>query len=202
MSTTAIDPLLKPNWPYQNAEAVMLPYSERHTDIFPETLLPTLYFRWKEENLLDTIFPGMEINHLNRFVSYWGDPRRIGRVLCCLKNPVGVPKVVGMGWLCEYECRRASFGFGFFREVWGKRVHVDLSMMMLHNWFYQCDVEILYGTTLNPVAKNYSKRFGFQYLTQLPKFFPRLGVLHNAHLIALERGLFAEYYRVWQAKRG
>ena len=201
MTTQAIAPFLKTDWPYQTSEAVMLLYSENHTNIFPETFLPTIYYRLKEDDLLDTMFPGMDMGHLNRFINYWGDPRRLGRVVCCLKDPLGPPKLVGLGWLCEAECGRGSFGFGFFREAWKQRVHVDLSMMMLHEWFNGCSIEVLYGTTLNPIAKNYAKRFGFRYLAELPKFFPHHGKLLNAHLIVLEKEVFSEYYRQWQEKR-
>lgn len=201
MSTPAIAPLLKPNWPYQTDRVVMLPYSEKHPDIFPETFWPTIYFRLKEDQLLDTIFPGMHMNHLNTFVAYMGS-KAMGRVICCQKRDDAPPKVVGLGWLCEYEQGRASFGFGFFKEAWGYRTHIDLSMMMLHYWFTESDAKVLYGTTLNPVARNYSKRFGFKYVGELPQFFPVGGELKNAHLIVLEKGTFLPYYGAWRQGRG
>jgi hypothetical protein len=200
--STQIAPYLKADWPYQNSEAVMLLYNEKITQVFPETFLASMYMRLKEDNLLDTMFPGMNMGHLNRFIEYWGSQTRLGRLVCCMKDPGGPPKPIGLGWLCEAEQGRGSFGFGFFKEAHRRHVHIDLSMMMLHNWFYECKLEVLYGTTLNPIAKNYSKRFGFRYLCELPKFFPHHGKLVNAHLIVLEKDVFSGYYRDWLSKRG
>jgi hypothetical protein len=197
-------PVLQADWPYQNRETVLLLYSQKHTDVFPETFLVSLYFRLKEDGLLDIIFPGMEMNHLNQFVSYMSKVQ--GFCVCCLKNPDGAPKPVGLGWITEVQGpmwqRRGAFGFGFYKEVWGRWAHADLSMMMLRYWFEEMGFAVLYGTTLNPVAKNYSKRFGFKQIGILPKFFVRNGMMTDGHLISLEKPEFHRYYCQWLAKRG
>lgn len=197
MNAPATAKLLPDNWPYQNRRAVVLPYSDNHPDIYPETFFASMYFRLKEEKTLDVIFPGMGIENLNDFIGYMGTSRRLGRLVPCVRNPTGAPIPAGLGWMCEYDRGRASFGFGYYREYWGKQVHADLSMMMLKYWFREMKSEVLYGTTINPLALRYSKRFGFRRLCVLPKFFFRGGELQDANLIVLEKQVFEGYYLNW-----
>lgn len=197
MSAPAVAALLPRDWPYQNQRCVVLPYSDKHPDIYPETFFASMYFRLKEEKTLDIIFPGMGINTLDAFVGYIGSPRRLGRLVPCVRNPDGPPIPAGLGWMCESECGRASFGFGYYREYWGNKVHAELSTMMLAYWFREMKSEVLYGTTVNPLALRYSKRFGFRPLCVLPKFFFKDGELRDAHLIVLEKQVFQSYYLNW-----
>jgi hypothetical protein len=184
------------NWPYQNHRAVMLIYDEKNTVIFPEEFLGRMYMRLKTEGLLDVSFPGMKLHHLNRFITFMANIR-LGAVVCCLKTPTK-PKPVGWGYLIEVEgdegVRRASFGFGFYREIHGRREHVDLSWMMLAYWFREFKIDQLYGTTLNPLAFNYSKRFGFSPIGTLPKFFNG----RDARLITLNSKTFDVFYERWK----
>lgn len=201
MSAPATARLLPNNWEYQNDRVVILPYSEKHQHIYPEDFLASIYFRLKEEGTIDIIFPGMGIKTLNQFICYLGDARRLGRLITCLRNPDGTPKPMGLGWLCEYDNGRASFGFGYFKEMWGNPIHIDFSFFQLAYWFREMKCEILYGTTVNPLAFRYAKRFGFQNLCKLPKFFYRDGSLQPAHLIVLEKGIFQGYYLNWLKSR-
>lgn len=190
-------------WPYQTPRVVALLYSEKHTNIFPEDFLGKLYFRMKSEGTLGLIFPGQNMGHLNQFLRYMSTVR--GLLICCEKTE-DKPHPIGLGWICEIDgvdgARKAAFGFGFFKEAWGRTVHVELSSLMLAYWFREMNIDILFGTTLNQVARNYSKRFGFKYLCQLPKFFCCNGVLENAHLICLEKEVFLPMYQAWKDARG
>lgn len=193
-------------WPYQTDKVVLLPYAQNKTWVFPEDFLGTLYYRLREDDLLDTIFPGMGFKHVNNFIAHMAHAK--APLVCCLKGEQ-YPQPIGFGWLCETDgvdgARKGSFGFGFFKEVWGRKnvlEHIDLSMMMLHWWFVECKVDILYGTTINPKAFNYSRRFGFKPLCVLPKFFCNNGALVNAYLIVLEKEVFLPVYDKWRARRG
>lgn len=184
------------NWPYQNHRAVILPYDEKQTWLFPEEFLGRMYMRLRAEGTLDIAFPGMNLNHLNRFISHMANIR-LGFVICCLKT-IKKPHPVGWGFLTEVDGdegkRKASFGFGFFKEIHRRREHVDLSMMMLKYWFSDFKIDQLYGTTINPLAYNYSKRFGFRPLCVLPKFFSG----RDANLITLTPEVFQAYYESWK----
>lgn len=195
---------VKPKWEYETEKTILLPYSQSNTKMFREEFLPSLYFRLRDEGTLKIIFPGARLGHLNDFV---GTMRfATGFVVPSLKVD-GKVVPVGIGWLPEVDgvdgARKAAFGFGFFKEMWGNRervrLHVDLSFLMLKWWFSECKVDILYGTTLNPKARNYSRRFGFSEPYTLPKFFCQDGNLVPASLIHLERERFLEYYRRWRA---
>jgi hypothetical protein len=195
---------LKPVWEYQTAKTMLLPYVQTNSALFTEDFLPRLYFRLRDEGTLKIIFPGSRISHLNDFMLVMA--RAIGFVVPCLRvDDKVVP--VGLGWLAEIDgidgARKGAFGFGFFKEMWGSRervqLHVDLSFQMLAYWFQECGCDILYGTTLNPKARNYARRFGFSEPYTLPKFFCQDGKLVPASLIHLERDRFLEYYRRWRS---
>jgi hypothetical protein len=183
-------------WPYQNHRAVALLYEQRATQVFSEDFLCRLYFQIKRDGTLDIAFPGLGLKHLNQFVSYLSGPR-LGFLICCLKTETK-PHPVGWGFLTEIDgpedARKAAFAFGFFKEVHGRREHIDLSFMMLSYWFRECKVMQLYGTTINPLAKNYSKRFGFRRLCVLPRFFDG----KDANLITLSAEEFWPIYDRWK----
>lgn len=187
------------SWEYQTDKVVMLPYSQRHTAVFPENFLGQLFYRLREDDLLRIMFPGMDMSHLNNFMAYMS--RTNGFVICCLKTDT-VPEPIGMGWVPEFDRIKLSFGFGFFKSAWRKREHVDLSFFMLKYWFDTFKVVHIYGTTLNPIANNYSKRFGFRHLCIMPQFFECNGVGADGHLIVLEKQVFCQCYDQWRAKRG
>lgn len=184
------------DYPYQNHRCVILPYDEKNTIVFPEEFLGRMYMRLRSEGTLGIAFPGMNLSHLNRFITYMANIR-LGFVICCLKTATK-PKPVGWGYLTEVDGeegkRKASFGFGFFKEIHGRREHVDLSFMMLSHWFTDFKIDQLYGTTINPLAFNYSKRFGFQPLCVLPKFFNG----RDARLITLTPQTFEVFYERWK----
>lgn len=184
------------NYPYQNHRCVILPYDEKQTWLFPEEFLGRVYMRLKSEGLLAVSFPAMDMSHLNRFISYVSNIK-LGFYICCLKT-IKKPHPVGWGYLTEVDglegARKASFAFGYFREIHGRREHIDLDMFLLRAWFSEFKIDQLYGTTLNPLALNYSKRFGFQRLCVLPKFFSG----KPASLITLTPETFKTYYDAWQ----
>lgn len=188
------------DWPYQSSETIMLPYSEKVTAIFGDDFLVQLYRKLKEDDTLATIFPGMDLSHSNHLVSYLCKVH--GLVICCLKTASGKPDPIGFGWLAEVDKVKGSFGFGFFKHAWRRREHIDLSFSMLAYWFETANIQHLYGTTLNPIANNYSKRFGFRHIGVMPGFFDCNGVGKDAHLIVLEKEVFLRYRAQWKSKRG
>jgi hypothetical protein len=185
------------SWEYQTDKVIMLPYSEKHLGVFPENFLGCLYYRLKEDDTLKTIFPGMDMSHVNKFIAYMSKVQ--GFVICCLKTETK-PEPIGLGWVSEFDRVKLAFGFGFFRSAWRKREHVDLSFFMLKFWFDAFKVANIYGTTLNPVANNYSKRFGFQHIGLMPEFFDCNGVGTDAHLIVLQKQVFLKCYSAWRSK--
>lgn len=187
------------SWEYQTDKVVMLPYSEKHREIFPEEFIARLYYRLKEDDTLRIMFPGMDMGHLNKFVSYMSTAK--GFVICCLKTPTK-PEPIGLGWITEADRIKVAFGFGFFKNAWRKIEHVDLSFFMLKYWFDTANVPLIYASTMNPIANNYSRRFGFRHLCVMPGFFDCNGVATDAHLIVLEKQVFLECYRAWRLKRG
>jgi len=190
-------------WEYQTDKVILLPYSQQNQKMFREHFLAELYFRLRDEETLSIIFPGMGIAHLNDFIRYMA--RAFGFVIPALRDGEKVIPV-GLGWIPEMDgvdgARKAAFGFGFFKEMWVNRErvrrHVDLSTLMLAYWFQECKIDILYGTSINPKAINYSRRFGFSEPYLLPKFFCRDGVLTDARLIHLEKETFLPYYSRWR----
>lgn len=202
MSTAVQDlDLLKPvrEWTYQTSKTVMLPYSPKHTAVWPPDFLEQLYAKLIEDGTLHTIFPGMNLEKVEDFVGYLSKVK--GLVICCLKTETK-PDPIGFGWLSEVDRIKGSFGFGFFKDAWKNRVHVDLSFQMLAYWFDTFDIQNLYGTTLNPIAKNYSKRFGFANLCVLPGFFDCQGVATDGSLIVLRKDVFLRYHNHWKETRG
>jgi len=191
------------SWPYKTPACVIIPYDTANP-FFTEDFIGRLYFKLKEEDTLDFVCGGMNISHMNQFVAYL--QRVQGLVICCLQGEeYPVPKPVGFGWLNEIGgvdgARTGSFTFGFFKEIRGNRAHIDLSRFMLAYWFSEFKINRLFATTRNPLALNYSKRFGFEYLCEIPEFFQMGGVLRDAHFISLPRAKFLSYYAAWQAKR-
>jgi hypothetical protein len=184
------------NWPFQNHRAVLLPFQENNLEVFPEDFIARMYYKIKADGTMALAFPSMQLNHLNRFITYVSNIK-LGFVIGCLKTPTK-PKPVGWAYLTEVDGeegqRKASFAFGFFKEIHGRREHVDLSMFYLKYWFDNFGVNQLYGTTLNPLALNYSKRFGFERLCVLPKFFSG----KPASLITLTPEAFQSHYDAWK----
>jgi hypothetical protein len=207
MSTETVDieKALEPirNWPYQNDKVVVLTYSEKHTAVFPEDFLAKVYFHFKNDGLIDTIFPGMDVNHLNRFISFVS--RCPGLLIPCIKTETK-PIPIGIGFLTEVGgdegARRASFGFGYFKEFHKDRRHIAASACLLGWWMMEAKVDMLWGTSLNPVAIAYSKRFGFKPVATLPKFFSHRGTLRDASLIYLEKEVFSPLWEAFKSERG
>ena len=190
-------------WPYKTLTEVIIPYDTKNP-FFTEDFLGRLYFRLKAEGTLEYVCSGMNVDHLNDFISYLGKVR--GLVICCLQGPkYPVPHPVGFGWLNEIGgvdgARTGSFTFGYFKEFRGNRAHIVLSNFMLAFWFKRFNINRLFATTRNPLALNYSKRFGFEYLCEIPEFFNMDGKLMSAHFISLSRDRFLRYYSAWQARR-
>jgi hypothetical protein len=195
-----IDPV---KWPYKTPTEVIIPFSIDNP-FFTEDFLGRLYFRIKEEGMLDLVCSGMNIVHMNGFINYLSGVR--GLVICCLQGPgYPVPHPVGFGWLNEIGgtdgARTGSFSFGYFKEFRRRRAHIVLSNFMLAFWFQRFKIDRLFATTKNPLALNYSKRFGFEYLCEVPEFFSVRGKLEPAHFITLASAKFLPYYEAWLGKR-
>lgn len=200
---SAVAEAVVPAWPYQDETTIVVPY-QKTGGIFRETFLPEIYFRLKDEDTLKLIFPGMGIQHLNDFVCYMSRVR--GFVIPCRKEGEQVIPC-GLGWMAEIDgvdgARKGAFGFGFFKEMWVNRVrvrqHVSLSFEMLNYWFTTFSIDNMFGTSINPKALAYSRRFGFTKPIVLPKFFNQDGTLIDAHVISLERPTFMRYHSSWRS---
>lgn len=171
-------------WKYSTERVHLCPYDP---EAFDEDFLVKLYRKTKDDGLMELVFPAMA-STLNAFVSYLhARPMVIG----CLKLP-DYP-VVGFGWLNEAEgydgARKASFGFTFFRQFWGKSEIGEISKLAIRWWFTECRIDVLYGATLsfNRAARLFAIRMGFTSVGNMPGFFIRDGEMLDAHLVCLRK---------------
>jgi len=192
------------NYEYRTQEVMLVPYAKATRAHLPEDLLVSLYCRTRDERLMETAFPGIQMD-LVGFIQFMG--ARAVQILC-VRDEDGVLKLAGYGLIVQAEgvdgARTARFGFNFFRQWHGTRQARDLGMFLIAFWMKELRVDVLYGTTLksNRLAQNFGRRrFGFRVLCDLPKFFSCDGRLTDGTLVVLEKQDFMEYYTAWRAQR-
>ena len=189
------------SWPYQSPNTILVPYRQEATNFFPEDFLVSLYCRLVQEDLLHTIFPGMNFKHLNQFINYMSTHPSL---ICLTRNEGEILDTAGFGYITENDgvdgARKAGFGFGFFRDHWATEVPRTLSWFMLAFWMNELKIDVLFGTTLkaNGLAKNFSLNFGFKNHMDVPKLFFRNGQLEDATIMLLEREDFEPRYQAWR----
>lgn len=87
-----------------------------------------------------------------------------------------INKPVGIVWLNSFEVRRAEFHFCFFKEVWGKKISIEIGkacVVQLLNMKNGNDVFLFDMLTgLVPVFNSYAiewcKAMGFSFLAEMP----------------------------------
>lgn len=187
-------------WPYQTKDCVMVPYRQEATSFFPEDFLVSIYCRLLEEQLLDIVFPGMAINHLHGLINFLSSPAHPS-LFCFLKDETGITATAGMGYITETDgrdgARKAGFGFGFMRDLWATQEARTLSWFMLHFWFVALKIDVLFGLTANPLARNFANNFGFTKICEIPKIFFRQNELQAGTLVMLEKETFLPLYKEW-----
>lgn len=203
MATATANVINIDTWEYQTPTTIMAPYRAEQTNFYPQDYLVSLHYRLVEQDLLDTIFPGMNITHLNQFINYLSSPAH--PTLCCfVKDDEGIATTAGFGYITESDgrdgCRKAGFGFGFFREWWGTPAPRALSWLMLAFWIIELKIDVLFGTTLkqNSLARNFSTNFGFEHVADIPKLFFRRNTLEDATILMLNRETFLPKYQEWK----
>jgi hypothetical protein len=189
------------SWAYQTPNAVMVPYRAAATSFYPEDFLVSLYYRLVEQDLLTVIFPGMAISHLNKFINFMSTH---ACVICFTKDGNRITDTAGFGYIPETDgvdgARKASFGFGFFREHHATQEARTLSWFMLAFWLIELKIDVLFGTTLksNGLARNFSLNFGFKNHVDIPKLFFREDELQDATVMLLEKEDFIPRYESWR----
>lgn len=189
------------SWPYKSDTTIMVPYREDATSFFPGDFLMSLWCRLQQEDLLTTIFPGVPLNHPNKFIRYMSTRPTL---ICLTRNGSDITDTAGIGYIAESNgvdgARNASFGFGFFRDHWATPEARTLSWFMLAFWMERLKIDVLFGTTLraNGLAKNFSLNFGFKGHMDIPKLFFRNGELQDATIMLLEKEEFLPKYEAWR----
>src|SRR5208283_4903374 len=129
---------------YGTATTIMLPYKQDVSWLFPEAFLADLYFRLLEDGLLDIVFPGMRMNHLNQFMAYFASGNH-PIVIGFIRNAANeIVDVAGFGWVLESDgvdgARKASVGFTFFNEYHGKKDIRSLAWFFLRWWMVELKI--------------------------------------------------------------
>lgn len=203
------------DWKYQTDKVALVPYTRQLADLY-DGLLGHLYLRTKEDGLLDTAFPGLPGINMDKFVSYLADPK-VALQVYYIKGrernsatmellPVAPMTPVGYCFLYNINGddggRLAEFGFCFFREYWGRPEVHELGWQCLRYWCEEMKVDVLYGTTLknNFLARNFSRKFGFEEIAVLPKFLRSVKGRKDARLVLLEREMFMARWRAREAR--
>jgi hypothetical protein len=183
------------------SETVTIPEVQYETDLiklglywsgegspFPEETLVTLFLKTKKQGLLARSFPSMGKNvTLNKFVSY----------LSTRPLVFGVDKVkgevVGYAYLAEEQIakcgRKAHGGFVIFKEFWGSSYLRNFCKLVLHYWFVELKIDVLYGTVdaRNKLALKFDEALRFKIVGRLPKFLITDDGFHDAIIVVLER---------------
>ena len=178
---------LKPN---ETNEVFIAPYWMGNGSPFPESTIPYLFARTKEDGLLRRIFPGAQELNLPQFiekVSHWP------MVLGFSKDN---NELMAYSFLSEYAnpspYRKANIGFCFFKKFWGRPETRDLARLALDWFFHKEGVAVLYGTirVWNRTAVQFSRELYFNEIGRLPMFFYTEQGLEDVILTVLTRDEF------------
>lgn len=171
--------------PYQDEDVILVPYTEK---AFDEAFLVQIYMQAKMDGTLARVFPSGEGSHwsLNQFIySLHTKPVVVG-----LAKPDY--NVVGLAFLYEVDgqagMRKASLGFLFLKNWWGKQQVRSLARLAFKYWKQEMGVQVLYGTILtsNRLAQNFAKKFGFQKVGSIPGFFCKDTQMVDGELFVLD----------------
>lgn len=199
------------DWKYQTQRVYLAPYNEMLANSF-DGLLAHLYLRTKQDGLLGTAFPGLpDLNH-DKFVRYLSGPKVVLQIyylkptpredsIHYLKTNKHAP-MTPIGYCFLYNVdgepgqRLAEFGFCFFKEYWGLKETHELGWQCIAYWFEALGVDVLYGATLvdNFLARNFSRKFGFEEIAVMPKFLRSTSGRTDARIVLLERDKFLKLW--------
>ena len=193
---TATPPTLEaPNWrPHETDKVLLAPFWAGKGSPFPDSTIPYLYTRSKEDHLLRRVFPDMEEIRLPQFIE------KLSRWPLVIGFLKATDEVVGYAFLSEYgnpkPYTKANIGFCFFRKYWGRPEVRDLARIAL-DWFFNKEgVAVLYGPILpwNRISVRFAKELCFQELCRLPSFLFTDKGLEDTLLFCLKREEFVKRF--------
>jgi RimJ/RimL family protein N-acetyltransferase len=180
--------------PHETEKVYLSPYWTGKGSPFPESTLPYLFARTKEDDLLRRVFPGREELTLPQFIE------KMSRWPLVIAFEKATNEVIGYSFLSEYAgpkpWTKANIGALSFKKFWGRQEVRDLGQLSL-DWFYNKEgVCVLYGTMLpsNKLAVNFAKNFHFTKLCCLPSFFFTDKGPENALLFCQTREEFLRFF--------
>jgi hypothetical protein len=190
-----------PGWSYQTDRVFLTPYDSAWTgtQVIPH-VLSAIWLRLREDDLLDTVFPGMgDLGH-DAVVSMLS--KRTVQLLW-KRFKEGPIALIGFSFIDSADgvdgARKAMFGFAFFKEYWGTIERYQATHLMLAYWFSVLKIDVLFGITLrsNRLARNLARKFGCVELADVPRFLYCNGELADATLVMLEKESFAPLFNAW-----
>jgi RimJ/RimL family protein N-acetyltransferase len=180
-------PQLKPN---EANEVFIAPYWIGKGSPFPESTIPYLFARTKEDGLLRRIFPQEQEITLPQFIE------RMSRYPLLLGFEKSTNEVMAYSFLAEYSgpapWRKANIGFCVFKKFWGRPEIKDMGRLILDWFFHKEGCAVLYGTIrpFNRIAVQFARELYFDQIGRLPMFFYTEQGLEDAILVALTRDEF------------
>lgn len=183
--------------PNETSKVSVFPYWTGSGSPFPETTLPFLYAKTKEDKLLRRVFPQENEFSLPDFISKMST----WPLLIAFNKATNEP--IGYSFLTESSNKRphtkAMIGFLFFSKWWGEKHHPetrDAGRIALDWWFFKIGIAVLYGTILsrNRPARAFSKSLYFEELCEMPIFFVSERGPENCMLVCLTRDEFTKHF--------
>lgn len=178
--------------------------------LFPDGYLGDLYFKLKgsrftgrqpnEDSILETLFCGMPNVSYDAIVPYlatrlplvmvgvWESGRFHEAGFGFPTNLCGMP----LGYGDERAC---FFGYGFFKDWWGKPEMEPLAMLGLALIFQELNCLAIHGMRYdsNDLTAKFSRRFGFRDVAHVSHYMLRRGKLVGTTVSTLLRTDFEAY---------
>jgi RimJ/RimL family protein N-acetyltransferase len=180
--------------PNETNEVYLSPFWSGKGSPFPDSTIPYLFARTKEDRLLRRIFPGEEEITLPQFIE------KLSRWPLVIGFSKADSDVMGYAFLSEYgnpkPWTKANIGYCFLRKYWGRPEIRDLTRIAL-DWFFNKEgVAILYGTLLpsNRLAVQFFREHYFHEIGRLPLFFMTGRGPEEAMLVYLMREEFLRHF--------
>jgi RimJ/RimL family protein N-acetyltransferase len=168
------------------SDVLVFPYVEGQ-NIFPDEFLVALWRRTKDEGLLPWCFPGLGDISLEEFIV------QVRNRWLVVASSRSLNKFLGYGWLFEVlgqpGYRKASLGFGFWKEFWGKEIIREAARKAVSWWFDNVQLQVLYGAMRhdNEPAIRFSRELGFRQIGTAPLFFSGAAGSFDAHLVCITK---------------
>jgi RimJ/RimL family protein N-acetyltransferase len=186
--------------PHETEKVYLSPYWTGKSSPFPESTLPYLFARTKEDGLLHRMFPVEEDLTLPQFIE------RMSRYPMVIAFDKATDDVIGYSFLSEYggpkPWTKANIGALSFKKYWGKPEPKEFGRLAL-DWFFNKEgVAVLYGSMCvwNRMAVSFAKEFHFTELCRLPLFFYTNKGPEDALLFCQTREEFIRHFGTrWKA---